>query len=446
MASRSVKVSIERRRAGGGMNDNYPSALPGHELAGLDGLPRPPAAEAVAHYSRFAQIGSFPDHPAEPAPDAPEPPVMDLLAERPNRAPSTGKRGVTFACLGSFLFHAAVVGVLLVTMAVAPEDAEEEAGDTVSVIMLGSSDMDQMSAGEESAEPQPEQITADAVQPDTVQPADAKPVEAEVVQPQPMAARSVETAEAVQPTPETVESAQPSQPQQQVSPETIVSPEPEVLATQAPAETTVVQPMTESAQPTNAEPDEVRPVETEPVEVQPAETAQAAVPPTEVVTPVEKPVQQSKPVEKPKDVVKKQPPKAVKVKAGSGGESEQNSKKGSAEGTETAQSNTNSLTDGRRTGSGSAAVANYPGKVQSRIRRAVRLSSKYEKGITVRVRLTIGAGGELSSLSIARSSGIPELDEAVTDGVRRAAPFPPLPPEWGKPSWSFTQEVQVTGR
>ncbi|AVA22556.1 MULTISPECIES: TonB family protein [unclassified Rhizobium] len=424
MASRSVKVSIERRRAGGDMNDNNPSVLPGHELAGLDGLPSPPAAEAVVHYSRFAQIGSFPAHPSEPVADASGPPSMDLSAERPDRVLALGKRTVTFACVGSFLFHAAIVAALLVTMVATPEDAVEEAGDTVSVIMLGSSDMDQMSAGEESKDPQPEEITADAVQPETVQPADVTPAETE----------------AVQPMPQTMEAAQPSQ---QVSPETVVSPEPEVLATQAPAETTVVQPMTASVQPTDAESTEVRPAE--PVEVQPTETAQAAIPPTEVVTPVEKPAQQAKPVEKPKDVVKKPVPKAVK-KAGSGGESEQDSKKGSAEGTETAQSNTNSLTDGQRSGSGSAAVANYPGKVQSRIRRAVRLSSKYEKGITVRVRLTIGSGGELSSLSVARSSGIPELDEAVTDGVRRAAPFPPLPPEWGKPSWSFTQEVQVTGR
>lgn len=35
MATRSAKVSMERRRAGGGMNDNYPSVLEGHELTGL---------------------------------------------------------------------------------------------------------------------------------------------------------------------------------------------------------------------------------------------------------------------------------------------------------------------------------------------------------------------------------------------------------------------------
>ena len=78
----------------------------------------------------------------------------------------------------------------------------------------------------------------------------------------------------------------------------------------------------------------------------------------------------------------------------------------------------------------------------------MRVPSEYRRvtaSTTVRVRLTIGASGQLSSLSLARSSGIADLDNAVMEGVRRAAPFPPLPPEWGKPSWSFTQEVQVTG-
>jgi len=60
--------------------------------------------------------------------------------------------------------------------------------------------------------------------------------------------------------------------------------------------------------------------------------------------------------------------------------------------------------------------------------------------------VVIGGDGSLTGLSVARSSGIPELDQAVVSGVQRASPFPPLPSEWGKPSWTFTQEVQVTGR
>ncbi|MQB42240.1 TonB family protein [Rhizobium sp. ICMP 5592] len=417
MARRSVQVSVEHHRSGDGLNDNYPSVLPGHELAGLDGLPRPPTAEAVSHYSRFTQIGSYPAHPTEPAPDASEPPVMDMLsAEKPSHVLSAGKKGVTFACIGSCLFHLAVVAAVLLFAVVPPEDeAKEEAGDTLSVIMLGNGDVDATAAGEESKRlPEPEQVTAEAVQPKTVQPTTAEPAEAEAAQP-------VETVDPVQPTPETA---------QQVSPETVVTPEPEILASQMPAETTVVQPA-------NAEP----------VEIQPTETTQAAEPPAEVVTPVDKPVQRPKSVDKPKDI-KKQPQKVAKVRAGSNGDSQEDSKRGSSEGTETAQSDKNSQSDARRTGSGNAAIANYRGKVEARLKRYMaRLSSKHQQqGLTLVVSLVIGSGGELRSLSLVRSSGDPELDQAAMEQIRRAAPFPALPPEWGKPTWPATQAIRVEGR
>jgi len=408
MATRSAKVSMERR-ANGGLNDNYPSALPGHELAGLEGVARPPAGEAVVHYSRFTQISSYPDHPSEAAPvETAEHLPMDAQPERSEEGSTGRKASLLFSGIGSCLFHAAIVAALLFAFVATPEDAQEEAGDTVSVIMIGNSDADQMAIGEETPQPEPERVTAEAVQPTEVTPEQPQP---DVVQPQTVETQPAQTAEPVEP----VEQAQPA---------TIAPEQPQILATQVPAETTVIQP---------AEP--VQPVDTQVAEVQPAER------PPEVVTPVEKP----KPVERPK-AVKKQVATVAKVKSGSRGENQDNSKRGSVDGTETAQSDSNSQANARRTGAGSAAVANYPGKVQSRIRRAVRLSSKYEPGITVRVRLTIGSSGDLTSLSIARSSGFPELDEAVTSGIRRAAPFPPLPPEWGKPSWSFTQEVQVTGR
>lgn len=417
MATRSVKVSMERRRASGDMNDNYPSVLPGHELTGLDG-PRPPAGEAVTHYSRFTQIDSFPNHPSEPASDASEPPAMDMLsADRSIRAITTRKTSLIFSGMGSCLFHALVVAVLLITFVATPEDAQEEAGDTVSVIMIGNSDVDQMAAGEDSKQPEPEKVTAEAVQPQTVQPTEVKPEEAQapqpdVVQPQTTEAQPVETTEAAQPV-------------EQAPPETVTSEQPQILATQVPAETTVVQPV-----------DPVQPVTSEVAEVQPVET------PQEVVTPVEKPKQ----VEKPKEV-KKPVAKIVKAKSGSRGESQQDSKKGSVDGTETAQSDTNSQLNARRTGSGDAAIANYKGKVQARIKRYVqRVSSKYEKGLTLVVNLSVGSGGELRSISVVRSSGDSGLDQAVMEQIRDAAPFPPLPPEWGKPTWPFMQAVQVGGR
>ena len=408
MATRSVKVSMERRRANGDMNDNNPSALPGHELTGLEDAPRPPAGEAVMHYSRFTQIGSFPDHPAEPASAETAAPLpMDALPERLSRAIAARTTSLLFSGMGSCLFHAIVVAILLITFVATPEDAQEEAGDTVSVIMVGNSDADQMASGEDNQQPEPEQVTAEAVQPQAVQPTEVTPEETQAPQP-----------DVVQPQTAETQQVQTAEPVEQAQPETVTPEQPQILATQVPAETTVVQP---------AEPEQ--PVDSEVVEAQPVE------PTPEVVTPVEKPKEIKKPVAK-----------IVKAKSGSNGDNQQDSKKGSVDGTETAQSDNNSIANARRTGAGSAAVANYPGKVQSRIRRAVRLSSKYQGGITVRVRLTIGSGGDLTSLSIARSSGIPELDEAVTDGIRRAAPFPPLPSEWGKPSWSFNQDVQVTGR
>jgi len=43
--------------------------------------------------------------------------------------------------------------------------------------------------------------------------------------------------------------------------------------------------------------------------------------------------------------------------------------------------------------------------------------------------VTIAPSGELLSHSIAKSSGVPELDRAAIASLERAAPFPPIPPE-----------------
>ncbi|NLS15420.1 TonB family protein [Rhizobium sp. P40RR-XXII] len=414
MAVRSARVSMERR-ANGGLNDNYPSVLPGHELAGLEGVPRPPVGEAVAHYSRVTEISSFPDNPSEAASvETAERLPMDALPERRREAIAGRKTSLLFSGMGSCLFHAVIVAVLLLTFVATPEDAQEEAGDSVSVIMIGNSDADQMAAGEETPQTEPEQVTAEAVQPQTVQPTEVTPEETQPPQPDIVQPQEVET-----------QQAQTAEPVEQAQPTTVVPEQPQILATQVPAETTVVQP---------AEP--VQPVETEVVEAQPVE------PPAAVATPVEKP----KPIEKPKEV-KRPVAKVAKAKSGSLGESREDTKRGAADGIEAAQADTNSQVNARRTGSGDAAVANYKGKIQSRIRRYVqRVSSKYEKGLILVVNLTIGSGGELRSLSLTRSSGDSALDQAVMEQIRNAAPFPPLPSEWGRPTWPFMQAVQVGGR
>ena len=414
MATRSVKVSMERRRANGDMNDNNPSALPGHELTGLDGVPRPPAGEAVMHYSRFTQIDSYPDHPSEPISDAPEPPVMDAVVDSLNRV-YHGKRSVAFACLGSCFLHAALVVAALMLAIPPSDDAQQEEGDTLSVVMLGSnSDVDAKMAGEETkSQPEPEQVTAESVQPDTVQPTETEPVEAQPTQPAEsnQAVQPVETTEATQPTTEAV---------QPITSEMVSITEPQILATQAPSETTVVQPAT-----------------SEPLEIQPTETAQTAEPPVEVVKPLEKPAQ-PKPIDKPKDVVKKQPVKVVKVKSGSGGEALTDSSRGSSEGTESAQSDKTAQADARRTGAGNAARSNYAGKIQACIRRAVRGISAKGDNATVVMRFKVDASGRVLSPAIAASSGSPDVDQAVLAALRDVGSCPPIPSELGMSSMPFT--------
>lgn len=370
----------------------------------------------MVHYTRLSQIDSFPQDPRTASSGQATVPAMDENVEMQSTDSAVGKRGVALACVGSLIFHAALLVAVLVGFVVTPQAPVEEAGEVVSVIILGDSDADQAAAGEVADEPQPEEIAAESVTPQTVQ------------------------AEAVPPTQEVT----------RVSPENVTAVEPEILTSQAPAETAVVQPM---ATEVPAEiPPEVPPVALAPpaeiAPVQPTETAEIAPEPDKTQEPDPKPVAE-KPIPKPTPVEKKQPPKKAKIISGSQGENNHDSKRGSADGNEAAASDQNSRSAGSRGGAGSAAVANYPGKVQSRIRRSVKVPSEYKRmsaSMNVRIRLTIGSTGGISGLSIARSSGIPELDQAVVDGVRRAAPFPPLPVEWGKPVWTFTQEVQVTGR
>lgn len=47
----------------------------------------------------------------------------------------------------------------------------------------------------------------------------------------------------------------------------------------------------------------------------------------------------------------------------------------------------------------------------------------------VLVSVTIAPSGQLLSCSVAKSAGVPELDQAAMTSVERAAPFPPIPRE-----------------
>ncbi|MBC2805189.1 TonB family protein [Rhizobium ruizarguesonis] len=436
--TRSRQVLIGEPDADGGLNDN--NMHPGHELSDLRNVQRQPAGEAVVHYARFAQISSFPDHPeTEPAASVPAPP-MDAAVEKQEDEKKPVRRRVALTCICSLIFHATLAAVLIVAFPKAPEEAVEEAGQAMSVVMYGDFDVDQTAAGETETTVQQE-IIPEPVQPETIQPTETADV-------QPTEVAPVETQDPIQqaPAPEVT----------RVSPETAAAVEPEILVSEVPAEESVAQPMSTvvpeqqqvpvdtvspEIQPTAVQPTEVQPatqpeVAETPQEVEPVETAEVQPEPEqpeEIVTPTPKPKVITQ--EKPKPVEKKRPPQKA---AGRNGEQQQNSERGIAEGDPSAQSDRNSQAASNNNGVGTAARANYGGKVRARIRRALR-EPKNVSG-TAGVRLTITGSGNLVSAVIFRSSGVPEIDQAAADAVRRASPFSPPP---GGISMSFTQVFEI---
>ncbi|WP_265517983.1 energy transducer TonB family protein [Nitratireductor luteus] len=132
-------------------------------------------------------------------------------------------------------------------------------------------------------------------------------------------------------------------------------------------------------------------------------------------------------------------PPPAKKSAGAGGNDERSAKKGSAGQARSGASGGEQTA--RATRQGNAAVSNYPGKVVSKLRRALRYPRQAKRdGLRgeARVAFTISRNGSVSGIRIVRSSGSPVLDQAAVETVRRAAPFPAIPGNAGRASWPFT--------
>lgn len=147
----------------------------------------------------------------------------------------------------------------------------------------------------------------------------------------------------------------------------------------------------------------------------------------------------AKPPAAPKADTKK-PPKAAQASSGAGGRNSSDSKRGTADG-EVTGTKADKAGTGRNSAAGNAAVSNYPGKVRARLSRALRAiprSARASADSDVHVAFTVTANGSLGGVRIARSSGSPSLDNAALAAVRRAAPFPPIPPAAGRATWPFS--------
>lgn len=108
------------------------------------------------------------------------------------------------------------------------------------------------------------------------------------------------------------------------------------------------------------------------------------------------------------------------------GNAQRNNTKGSDSGTsQTAKATTTGQQSAAATQAGNAAASNYPGQVMRRISRLPKPRVN-ARGTTV-VAFSIGSGGGLAGVSVARGSGSASLDRAAVTLIRRAAPFPNPP-------------------
>lgn len=141
-----------------------------------------------------------------------------------------------------------------------------------------------------------------------------------------------------------------------------------------------------------------------------------------------------------------QKPKPVKLETKRG--SAQSSKAGDdGKQAATASRSSSGAVSAKRTAVGNAAVSNYPGKVASKLRRSLRYPrAAMQQRIRgdVFVSFVVKANGGVSNIRIAKSSGFPVLDEAAKEAVRRAAPFPSIPADAGRNTWSFSVPLSFT--
>jgi len=135
-------------------------------------------------------------------------------------------------------------------------------------------------------------------------------------------------------------------------------------------------------------------------------------------------------------------PERRQAKGGSGGKGKQDARRGVAKGRDAPDRKATSRSGKTAAnGAGNAAVSNYPGKIVRKLRRSLRYPAEARRnGIRgeVHVAFVVSKSGGAGSVRIVRSSGSPVLDRAALDTVRRAAPFPAIPPAAGRSRWAFT--------
>jgi periplasmic protein TonB len=100
---------------------------------------------------------------------------------------------------------------------------------------------------------------------------------------------------------------------------------------------------------------------------------------------------------------------------------------------------------GRAEFGGTANVSSYQAEVLAHLQRyRIYPPDARNRGITgtAMVRFALASSGGVISASLGRSSGAAILDEAALSMVRRASPFPPIPPGLGRSQMDFAAPIR----
>ena len=330
------------------------------------------------------------------------------------RAPRSHRKWPA-AIVVSCVLHATVALAFLAAPmpSPSPDDlAEIQGSNQTGLMVVGNADSDQAAAGDVT------QITLVPI-------VEARPIE--TVEAEPVSADNA--AQPVEPVIET--------------PQAQVNPQPEILAAAAELPDSV-----ENFVPPPAGIDLAEPVDV----AEPAEPEVVSTPQVVELVPEARPLEpavEQKPKPRKKATPAKRAEQALeaptrkKAGAGSGGADAADAKRGAANG-KTEGELAIASSGGALPGVGNAAVSNYPGKVAAKLRRVSRNISKAAQASArgnAQVSFVVGAGGDVRSVQLVESSGSPGLDEAALSIIRRAAPFPPIPPQAARASWTFTLPI-----
>jgi len=383
----------------------------------------------------------------------PEPSFLDAPARGPGRA-------IRLGVLFSLLFHGAALGLGLVNLYLEPP-LEAGAEESIAVEIIETSSVSSnaaatavqsdasaamLSAGTPEALPP---VTAETLEPTAPENAAEPPPRLEPVPDDP----PPEPVAAVAPPPAQAAPLEPLAPVETAKPVAPAAVEPLLSAAADPAA-----PSLETAPPPAAEP--VAPAAlAEPVAplaaLRPVETREAAEAPPETLEPVSDtppaPVPATRTVAQRQEPTYPQRPKAEPPKKKPAPQAQEAPQKkkpkpapsgnGGADEADAQASAASNASKGSSAGAGGSADK-YPGKVLAKLRRALRYP-RNAGGATgeVSVAFTVSAGGSVSGIRVVGSSGNAALDQAAIATVQRAAPFPPIPAEAGRSSWTFTMPL-----